>query len=139
PGKRYTNYYSSASGLQPEPYFVHQSVSYFTDGGYYPGAYILAQLSLSEYTAGEGILGALFYPGASQVRAVLTPGFYTGTAPPPVAESYAAGRSNASSTHAQGFNHHLRIEAGNNGSTFGVKKDTLYKGYGIAKNTFALN
>ena len=137
-GKRYADFSSSSQGLTPEPYFIHQGLSFFTDGGYYPGAYILAQTSVSEYTGGEGFLGTLFYPGGPQVRTVSTPFVYTGSAPPIITETYVAGRSNASSASPTGFNHHLRIEVSGNGATFAAKKDTLFRAYGFGRNTFTL-
>ncbi|TZF83635.1 hypothetical protein FW774_09160 [Pedobacter sp. BS3] len=138
-GKRYQNVRLSNVGLSPEPYFMYQAYTYFTDGGYYPGNYILAALSLSEYTEGEGFLGALISKGTSQIKTLSTPGLYTGTVQSIQAETYVAGRSNAGTSNSQGMNHHFRIEVSNNGSVFKTRKDTLFKAYQVAKNKFQLD
>lgn len=137
PGKRFLSSAQAATGLTPEPYFLYTALSYFTDGGYYPGAYILAETSQSEYTEGEGILGASFNLGASQTRTVATPGLYSSAADGIIGEVFVAGRSNATSSAA--FNHHLRVEVSNNGAFFIVKKDTSFSGYSSVRPRFALS
>ncbi len=137
-GKRYANTQISASGLSPEPYFMYRASAFFTDGGYYPGEYILAAESLSEYTEGEGFLGSLYGNGGSQIRSVPTPGLYTLPAGASQAEIFVAGRSNAATTNAQGFNHHLRVEV-SAGTSFSTKKDTLFSGYQTIRKALPLN
>ncbi len=138
PGKRYNTLSLPPTALVAEPYFMWQAVSYFIDGGYYPGAYILAETSLSEYTEGEGILGSTLAIGGQQTKALATPGLFTGTADPIVAEVYVAGRSDAASTHPTNLNHHLRIDVSPSNTIFSTKKDELYKGYAVVKSTFNL-
>ncbi|MDF3076305.1 MAG: hypothetical protein K0S09_194 [Sphingobacteriaceae bacterium] len=139
PGKRYINTKIRSTGLTPESYFMYTSSSFFTDGGYYPGEYILAAASLSEYTAGEGFLGSQYGLGGSQVRSVATPNFDSSAPEPSRLESFVAGRSNSASTNTQGYNHHLRIEASSNGSAFNTKKDTLFKAYQTVRSNVLLN
>ena len=136
PGKRFASSNHSAIGLTAEPYFMHTAVSYFTDGGYYPGAYILAQTSVSEYTQGEGILGALFYHGAPQVRTIETP-FLHPSGGAILAETYVAGRSN--SITGKSDNHHLRIEVSKDGTSYAAKKDALYREYNALRSTFTID
>jgi len=136
PGKRYTSFSGASNNLTPEPYFMHTAVSYFTDGGYYSGKYIISHMSVSEYTEGEGILGALFYPSAPQTKVINTPSFYSGNAPAPLLEAYISSRSN--SITGGTYNHHLRIESGKDGSSFTVLKDTLYRDYTIIKPNFSI-
>ncbi len=132
-GKRFIDFSAPSESLVPEPYFMHSSISYFTDGGYYSGAYIISHMSVSEYTEGEGIWGSQFYLESSQTKLVNTPFLYT-EAGIITGETYVSGRSN--SITGGSYNHHLRIETSKDGSIFYAMKDTLYNGYKVVKNTF---
>ncbi|WP_256011594.1 C25 family cysteine peptidase [Desertivirga xinjiangensis] len=135
PGKRFTGFTGISTGLTAESYFMHTEVSFFTDGGYYPGAYILAETSLSEYTAGEGILGSTIHHASSQIKALSTPFLFSGAASIDV-EAYVAGRSNSQTGNTN--NHHLRIEVSKDGSNFVTKRDILYREYNVVRDKFNL-
>ncbi len=135
-GKRIQNFTASKIGLQAENYIVQESVGVYPET-YYPGRFIVAHMSLSDYQAGEGFMGNMYGRGQQQIRTLATPNIYTGVAAPIITlETYVAGRSDAQSTSNLG-NHHLKISL-NNGTSTVVKKDTVFRAYEIAKKTFAV-
>lgn len=137
-GKRIENFKASKVGLTAQPYIIQESLGVFTET-YYPGKYIIAHMSLSDYQEGEGFLGNLNWKGNQQTRTLSTPQLYTSVAAPAINfETYVAGRSDADSPHPQRMNHHLRISINNGNSTF-IKKDTLFKGYAVIRTNFKLN
>ncbi|WP_461790306.1 putative type IX secretion system sortase PorU2 [Pedobacter sp.] len=136
-GKRIQNFQSSKSGLTAENYILNESIGVYPET-FYQGRYIIAHMSLSDYQEGEGFMGDA-YTWGQQTRTLTTPNLYNGTGAPSIKfETYVAGRSDAQSTNPQGNNHHLRISIGN-GATSVVKKDTLFRGYAVAKTTFVIS
>lgn len=136
-GKRIQNFKASTSGLNPEAYILSKSLKVFTDA-YYQGRYIIAHMSLSDYQAGEGFLGAVYGKGQTQSNSLNTPFLYTGSGASSInLETYVAGRSDADSPHPQRYNHHLRIGI-NNGTTTYYKKDTLFRGYEVIRTNINL-
>ncbi len=132
-GKRIQNFKGSKVGLQAENYIIQESLGVYPET-YYPGKYIIAHMSLSDYQAGEGFLGAMYGKGQQQVRSLATPNLYTAAGAPKIKlETYVAGRSDAQSTSSLG-NHHLKISL-NNGTTTAIKKDTVFRAYEIVKKT----
>lgn len=111
-----------------EPYFIYTTSHNFIEQ-YYPGAYILDAMSLSEFINGEGYLGQAFSIGSSQNRSISTPGSINTADFNPFIEFYTAGRSNAAASNSLGLNHHLRVLIGSS-----VIKDTTYKGYSVIRS-----
>ena len=135
-GKRIQNFKASKNGLVPENYILQESVGIYPEV-YYPGRYIIAHMSLTDYQAGEGFLGNMFGRGQQQIRTLATPNLYTGPSAPNIKlETYVAGRSDAQSTSAFG-NHHLKISINNGTSTF-VKKDTIFRAYEVLRKTMTI-
>ncbi len=121
-GLRYEISSLSKTNLTPEPFIVVKERLNF-DTSYYPGEYILDVMTLSEYIAGEGYLGATISKGQSLNYQLNTPSFIN-TGYQSKLSFYVAGRSNASSTNSFGRNHHFRVS---NNST--PLFDSLYRGY----------
>jgi hypothetical protein len=137
-GLRINNFKAPKTGLSPETNIIYESLGVYPEA-YYPGRYIIAQMSLSDYQEAEGFMGGIYGLGGQQPRNLSTPDLYTGPgASTIVFETYVAGRSNAQSTNQQGFNHHLRISV-NNGTNTVVKKDTLFRAYQIYRGSFTLS
>ncbi len=137
-GLRVQNFKSSKTGLIAESFITQESLGVYADS-FYPGRYIIAHMSLSDYQEGEGFMGVTYGLGGQQIRTLSTPNLYTGSGASPIKfETYVAGRSDAQSTNPQGNNHHLRISI-NNGTSGFVKKDTLFRGYAVAKTAFTVN
>lgn len=113
--------------LTPEGYMVYTASGNFAET-YYPGEYILAAMSLSEYIEGEGYLGNSFGLGQTQGRTLATPGAIAIPNFTPKLDFYVAGRSNAVS--ASNRNHHLRINIGNI-----LINDTTFNGYATIRAT----
>ncbi len=135
-GKRIQNFSASKTGLQEETYITQESLGVYPET-YYPGRYIVAHMSLSDYQAAEGFLGSMYGRGQQQIRTLPTPNVYTGAGAPIIKlETYVAGRSDAQSTSNLG-NHHLKISL-NNGTSTVIKKDTVFRAYEVAKKTFAV-
>lgn len=133
-GKRFTDFFSANYSIPSESWFWHQSINYFPEV-YYKGKHLTAEAaSLSEYTRGEGWLGAQFGIGTSQTRSLNCPGFKD-IGQPAEATVSVFGRSDAGSGSPAG-NHHLTIEISPDNSTFYLKKDTIYKGYNEVRNSF---
>lgn len=127
-GLRYLNPTISNIGLTPETYLVYASRLNFKTN-YYPGKFILASMSLSEYIAGEGYLGDTYGKGESQSHSLNTPNFAQNTNLPTTTSFYVAGRSD-SRLGTQGLaNHHLKILVNNI-----VVTDTLFREYDIVKH-----
>lgn len=137
PGKRVQTFQASKTGLTAENYILNESLGVYPEA-FYQGRYIIAHMSLSDYQEGEGFMGGT-YTWGQQIRTLPTPNLFNGTGAPNINfETYVAGRSDAQSTNPQGNNHHLRISIGN-GATSVVKKDTLFRGYTVAKTTFIIS
>lgn len=136
-GKRVQNFQASKTGLISENFVLYESLGIYPEA-FYQGRYIIAHMSLSDYQEGEGFMGTTYGMGGQQIRTLSTPGLYNGGGAATIKfETYVAGRSDAQSTNPQGNNHHLRISIGNGSNNF-VKKDTLFRGYAIAKTTFLI-
>lgn len=134
-GKRIQNFQANKAGLTAENYILQESLGIYPEA-FYQGKYIIAHMSLSDYQEGEGFMGNSYGLGGQQIRTLATPGLYNNVGAPNIRfETYVAGRSDAQSTNFQGNNHHLRISIGNGTNTL-VKKDTLFKAYGVARTTF---
>lgn len=131
-GKRYQTLSVSSSSVAETSMAYTSSVNFAE--AYYPGNYIIEAMSLSEYIEGEGYLGNLVAMGATQNRSINTPNAVSNSTFPPTLEYFVAGRSNASSTNINGYNHHLRLSL--NSTTV---KDTLYKGYGTIRSSVAVS
>lgn len=133
PGKRYQTLNINNAGLIPENYMVYTTSENFAET-YYPGAYLVDIMSLSEYIDGEGYLGNTLSIGTSQNRNLNTPSLSNSTGFMPFLDFYVAGRSNSNNTNPSGFNHHLKV---NIGST--SVKDTLFSAYSIIRSKVILN
>ncbi|TAH03177.1 MAG: hypothetical protein EAZ15_03810 [Sphingobacteriales bacterium] len=127
-GLRYQNQTISNVGLTPEPYLVYKSRLNFATN-YYPGRYILASMSLSEYIAGEGFLGDTYSKGESQTHTLNTPNFAQNTNLPTTTSFYTAGRSDSKLGIQGSANHHFKILVNNI-----VVTDTLFREYDIVKH-----
>lgn len=127
-GLRYQINNFSNSAAPTESYLIKKQRINFTDS-YYPGAYLLDAMSLSEYIEGEGYLGSILSKGQSVSYFFNTNDFYTLSSYIPKLSLYVAGRSNAASTQTNGVNHHFVVS---NGSSL---LDTTYKGYGTVRKT----
>lgn len=132
-GKRYVNTSLNNSALTPEPFIIYTSSANFAES-YYPGSYLIDVMSLSEYQEGEGYLGSLYGIGTTQSRTLPTANAINAGSYTPKLSYYVAGRSNANTTNANGYNHHLRISINNNTLT-----DASFKGYEISKATIDLS
>ncbi|MBK0383039.1 hypothetical protein I5M32_08715 [Pedobacter sp. SD-b] len=131
-GLRYQIYNLSTNGLTPENSVIANSRLNF-NSNYYPGAYILDAMSLSEYIEGEGYLGATLSKGQT-VNYQLNTSNYINSGYQSKISFYVAGRSNAASTNSTGNNHHFRVSF-NNSSLF----DSLYRSYGTIRKTTPIN
>ncbi len=127
-GKRYQTLSVNTTSTA-EPFMSYTSSVNFAEA-YYPGKYIIEAMSLSEYIEGEGYLGNLVAMGGSQNRSINTPNAISNSTFLPLLEYFVAGRSDASSTNINGYNHHLRL--GLNNTTL---KDTLYKAYATVRSS----
>ncbi len=137
-GARIQNFKASKTGLTSESYVIYESLGVYSNT-YYPGKYIIAQMSLSDYQEAEGFMGETYGLGGQQIKTLATPSLYTGIGAPVIKfQTYVAGRSNSLSTNIQGHNHHLRIRI-NNGSTTSIKKDTLFTGYDVYNGSFSIS
>lgn len=137
PGKRIQNFTGPKTGSTAEDYIIQESLGVYAEA-YYPGRYIISHMSLTDYIEAEGFMGNMYGKGNQQTRTLSTPHLYTGADAPTIRfETYVAGRSNAASPHPQNYNHHLRISIGNGNSSF-IKKDTLFRGYEVAKTSFTI-
>jgi flagellar hook assembly protein FlgD len=119
----------NGNGLIEENFIIGLERQNFANA-YYPGAFILEGMSLSEYTMGEGYLGGTLSKGQVVNYQFNTSNFISTLNNENKLSFYFAGRSNASSINSQGLNHHLRINA-NNITLF----DTLYRGYNVIRKT----
>ncbi len=131
-GLRIKEFAETNNGLTEESFILSKSRVNFSDS-YYPGEFILSAMSLSEYIEGEGFMSNTFAKGQStnlniNVADIVSSSFQ------PQLSFYVAGRSNASSTNASGFNHHLRILLNNN-----IVFDTLFRGYKTVRKTLPIN
>ncbi|MCJ0743795.1 putative type IX secretion system sortase PorU2 [Pedobacter montanisoli] len=132
-GKRYQTVTINDNISVPENYMIYTASGNFAET-YYPGRFLISALSLSEYIEGEGYLGNSYGLGSSQNRNLNTPFFISIPSFKPFLEYYVAGRSNASSTNPQNFNHHLRLSLNNQ-----TIADTLFRGYEIIRSKIFLN
>ncbi len=132
PGKRYQTLNLNGNALLPEPYMIYTASGNYVDK-YYPGAYILDALSLSEYIEGEGYLGDTISLVSSKSHILNTPNLLNTVNFTPYVDFYVAGRSNAASTNNFGYNHHLKVEAGFNNPK-SILKESLYKGYETSRS-----
>lgn len=136
-GKRMQNFSASAAGATAQSFIIAESLGVYPEG-YYPGRYVIAAMSFSDYQEGEGFLGATYSKGTTQTRTLATPKLFTGAGATAInLQTYVAGRSNANSTNPQGYNHHLRISV-SNGAVTTQKKDTLFFGYAVSRPSFTI-
>lgn len=127
-GLRYNNTVLSANGLQPENFIIDKVRLNFATN-YYPGQFIVAEMSLSEYIEGEGYLGNLNSMGNTLSYTLNTPNFSSTQNHSPNLSFYVAGRSNAVSQSNLG-NHHLNVSF--NGS---LVLDTVFRGYNVIRKS----
>lgn len=132
-GKRYQDLVLNSSGLTPENSILYTSSANFYST-YYPGEYVLAVMSLSDYIEGEGYLGSSYGLGGSQSRTLNTPNFFSGSSFQPLVETYIAGRSNAAASNTANNNHHFRLSIGAT-----VLKDTSFRGYKTVRTSVTAN
>jgi hypothetical protein len=125
-GLRYQNKSISNAGLTPESYVITNS-RLNLKSNYYSGLYIFAEITYSEYIAGEGYLGETYGMGQNLNYTLNTPYFATGTNFDSNASFYIAGRSNAQSSNAKG-NHHLNVKINNI-----TLADTVFRSYAIIR------
>ena len=110
-GLRYQTKTISSAGLSPENYVVYNSRLNLYNT-YYPGAYILEQMSFSEFIAGEGYFGATYGKGQTVSHNLNTPFFAINSNLDTRLSYYVAGRSNSASGSRKG-NHHLNLSLNN--------------------------
>lgn len=125
-GLRYQIKNISKNGLTPENFVIAKSRLNLSSS-YYPGAYLFAEITYSEYIAGEGYLGGTYGRGKSTSINLNTPNFAPNTGFETLASYYVAGRSDSQSGNIRG-NHHLKITA--NGVT---AADTTFRGYNVIR------
>ncbi len=130
-GLRLREFQQNNTGLTEENWIIAKSRINLTDS-YYPGEFILSAMSLSEYIEGEGYMSNTFGKGQTSNLNLNTPDI-TASSFQTQLSFYVAGRSNASSTNANGFNHHLRVSLNNN-TVF----DTLFRGYKTIRKTIPI-
>ena len=130
-GLRLKEFQQNNTGLTEENWIIAKSRVNLTDS-YYPGEFILSAMSLSEYIEGEGFMSNTFGKGQTSNLNLNTPDIISSSFQPQLS-FYVAGRSNASSTNANGFNHHLRVSL-NNVTVF----DTLFRGYKTVRKTLPI-
>ncbi|QEK51639.1 hypothetical protein FYC62_08185 [Pedobacter aquae] len=130
-GLRLKEFQQNNTGLSEENWIIAKSRVNLTDS-YYPGEFILSAMSLSEYIEGEGFMSNTFGKGQTSNLNLNTPDIISSSFQPQLS-FYVAGRSNASSTNANGFNHHLRVSL-NNVTVF----DTLFRGYKTVRKTLPI-
>lgn len=130
-GLRLKEFQQNNTGLAEENWIIAKSRVNLTDS-YYPGEFILSAMSLSEYIEGEGFMGNTFGKGQTANLSLNTLDIASSSFQPQLS-FYVAGRSNASSTNANGFNHHLRVSL-NNVTVF----DTLFRGYKTVRKTLPI-
>lgn len=130
-GLRLKEFQQNNTGLTEENWIIAKSRINLTDG-YYPGEFILSAMSLSEYIEGEGFMGNTFGKGQTTNLSLNTLDIASSSFQPQLS-FYVAGRSNASSTNVNGFNHHLRVSL-NNATVF----DTLFRGYKTVRKTLPI-
>lgn len=131
-GKRYQTLSVNTTSAT-EPFMSYTSSVNFAEA-YYPGKYIIEAMSLSEYIEGEGYLGNLVAIGGTQNKSINTPNAISNSSFLPLLEYFVAGRSDASSTNINGYNHHLRLSLNNT-----TVKDTLYKAYATIRSSITVN
>lgn len=132
-GKRYANTSLAAGSLTSES-FISYTASLNLAQNYNPGAFLIEQMSLSEYQAAEGYVGNMYAMGTTQSLSLSTPNAYNTSSLTPTLSYYVAGRSNANSTDPSGNNHHLSVSIGST-----VINDTKFKGYAFSTATTNLN
>lgn len=94
---------------------------------YYPGEYILENMSLSEYINGEGYMSNLIGMGQSLSYNLNSSGFTNVPGITPSLSFYVAGRSNATASQ---HNHHFQLKHGNT-----ILCDTTFRGYETIRST----
>lgn len=128
-GIRYNLVDQSPTGLTSENYILEKSRLNLATN-YYPGAFIIAAMSPSEYIEGEGYLGDLIAKGQTVSFNLSTSGYINAANFQNQLSFYLAGRSNASSTDSKGQNHHILLSDGTN-----TLFDSTYKAYSTIRKT----